>query len=283
MPQLCTVCLLGFSDFERGALGSCLKLAWQRQPSYRQVAQVEQADLLLVDADDAQVLAAALRSGRLADAVFIGAEPPREAMAWMARPIDPLHLLRELDALVALRRPARAARGETTPPPTAAPPAAGRPAAALPPRNLGLLSPADPPPALPASVAARVATRVLLAEGGGDRLRSLPALLLRYGLSAARAQGSAAALALLGTRAWDFVFIDVDLGADSELDGLALCARIKREPPPIGTAPAVFMLAPEPGQTDRVRAMLAGADACLPSPPDDAALKPVLARHGLHG
>ena len=65
------------------------------------------------------------------------------------------------------------------------------------------------------------------------------------------------------------------LGEHSELDGLALCQRIKRRMPAAnGKAPLVVLVTASNDPTDRVRGTLAGADGHIGKPLDVAALDP---------
>jgi hypothetical protein len=70
------VALLGFSNFERNALAACLRLTVAREPCYELVTDVEQAALLVADADHAPSFQLVEVTERLEDTVFIGAEPP---------------------------------------------------------------------------------------------------------------------------------------------------------------------------------------------------------------
>src|SRR5436305_14403607 len=98
-----TVALQGFNAFERAALGSFFRLATTRTPAYVQVDQLERCDFVVADADDARSLRSVQAAGRMPDAVFIGAKAPPSAKACLARPVDPMHIVRELDSLVELR------------------------------------------------------------------------------------------------------------------------------------------------------------------------------------
>jgi len=91
--------LLGFSDFERNALASYLRLVAERSPAYVLADRAADAHFLVVDADDPAALAAS--AGRGAQTVLIGAEPPGGGGPWTLRPVDPLHVLRALDQLCA--------------------------------------------------------------------------------------------------------------------------------------------------------------------------------------
>src|SRR5262245_58369241 len=100
-----TVALQGFTSFERGALASFFRLAAGRTPAYVQAERLEECDFVVADSDDAGSVRAVRDAGRMADTVFIGAQTPG-AMAALARPVDPMQLVRELDGLVQLRRDA---------------------------------------------------------------------------------------------------------------------------------------------------------------------------------
>ncbi|HEY6352943.1 MAG TPA: response regulator, partial [Burkholderiaceae bacterium] len=74
---------------------------------------------------------------------------------------------------------------------------------------------------------------------------------------------SDAALAQLEQHDFNYVFLDVELGPGSRLDGLALCRHIKRR---TKRPPVVAMVSAHASQTDRVRGSLAGCDAYLGKP-----------------
>ena len=119
MPTLPTptpyqVALLGFSDFERDALASCFRLAHHRAVHYVQVQALAESDFVVADADHTASVQRVLAAGCIGQTVFIGSQAPAGASAWMRRPIDPLHVMRELDAMAALAAP------EPGPPPLSA-------------------------------------------------------------------------------------------------------------------------------------------------------------------
>lgn len=101
-----TVALQGFSEFERASLSSFFRLIPQRSPGYIPVERPERSDFVIADADHKDTLQWVLSAGRQNDTVFVGAHAPHGAMAWLRRPIDPMHIVRELDALVAQRHSA---------------------------------------------------------------------------------------------------------------------------------------------------------------------------------
>ncbi|ODV13137.1 MAG: hypothetical protein ABT20_02600 [Rubrivivax sp. SCN 70-15] len=273
MPSPYRVALLGFSAFERSALGSYFRLAINRAPAYEQVDSVADAHFLVIDTDHGDAVRAVQALDRVDDAVFVGAQAPEGASAWMMRPIDPLHVLRELDAMVADR--AEPTTECARPLPRSPAPGAAGP---WPARRSGDLAGPDP---TPAAAAQRAPRRALLVDDSEIALRFLETRLQRHGLATVRATTSAKAIELLSQQDWEFVFLDVELGTGSDLDGLALCQHIKRHQR-LGAderAPVIAMVSAHHSQLDRVRATLAGADAYLDKPLDGAALEQLLQRH----
>lgn len=251
--------LIGFSDFERGTLGTYFRLAQQREPAYQQVVEAGQAQLLVVDADRPAAVAAAAALGTPTRTVYVGAVAPAGALALVPRPIDPNAVVRELDAMVAAQ--------SRRPPPAPNPP----PAAA-------------PPPPRPATAARRrPGATALIVDDSEVAARFLEVKLHPYGLRTERVADAAAALAALAQRRFDFVFLDIELGPDSRIGGLELCQRIKRAPAKDGepAPPVVALVSAHAGSVDRVQGALAGADGHLGKPLDDAALEQWLALHGV--
>jgi CheY-like chemotaxis protein len=255
-PTTFAVSLQGFSDFERSALTSCFRLANGRFPAYEPTGSMREARFIVADADHPGVVEQVLAAGRLADTMFIGSQAPDGALAWMMRPIDPVHVLRRLDASVALYEP----RPADLPLPAAPP---GQPT-----RRAD-----DRQPALPPSV--------LMVDDSELALVRLERQLQALGLRAERASNSSQALERLSHHAFRFVFIDVELGLGSELDGLALCRHIQHHHRHAGNVvPAVFLLSSHDQAVDRVRGSLAGCDAYLGKPLADEVLRRTLNAHG---
>src|SRR5262245_4938503 len=117
MPSPHSVCLLGFSDFERRALALQFRLAAGRTPSYTLVASVDESRFVVVDGDAKSAVQRALDAGRLAHCIFVGVgAAPKGALARLRRPIDALSLLRELDAaVIQLQGPAAAVASPAVP------------------------------------------------------------------------------------------------------------------------------------------------------------------------
>lgn len=257
-PRL-RVLLQGFGDFERSALASYFRLAGQRFPAYEETKQLDDAAFAVVDADDPAAVQQVVQAGRVRDAVFIGAQAPEGALAWMMRPIDPLHVLRELDAAVAMRH--------------AMPPA-------VPAADVGAELPArraadQPPPDR------TVSPDALIVDDDESAARALERELQAQGLSTVRVNTSGKALELMGRLGFRVVFIDTALADESEMDGFNLCQYVKRQHRAAGAAaPVIVLMAGQDGPVDRVRSTLAQCDAYLPKPVEGVALRRLLAAHG---
>jgi len=284
-----SVCLLGFSDFERRALALQFRLAAGRMPAYSLVATVEEARFVVVDGDTKSAVQRALDAGRLAHSIFVGVgEAPKGALARLRRPIDALSLLRELDAaLIQLQGPA-AIPPRPVPAPTQATPMApprlatrAQPQVLTQPRPIdaspksGLLDSQmadladhfpDRMPIGSADAATQPTTArcdALLVDDSEIALKFLELKLGELGLRSRGVTDSDAAIAQLERHEFNYVFVDVELGPASKLDGLALCRHIKRRS---SRPPVVAMVSAHATQTDRVRGSLAGCDAYLGKP-----------------
>jgi len=263
-----SVAVEGFSAFERDALTSFFRLAARRSPAYHQVDEAGVSDFLIADADHAGALAAVRRGQRQGDTVFVGARAPKGAAAWLPRPIDPMHIVRELDLLVEARL---------------APP---EPPSALLPLDLdiGAEAPgARPDMLLPESRVAPVAKRperrararngkprggsgrtVLVVDDSEVARQFLARRLRHFGYRVETAASGEQALDVLASRSFALVFLDIVLGPPGSVDGLRVCQTIKQQG---GAKPAAVLLVTGlDGSADRVRGSLAGADAYLVKP-----------------
>jgi CheY-like chemotaxis protein len=281
------VAFLGFSDFERAALTSYFRLAHNRVPSYEQVATLTDADFLVADADHAPSVQLVVVTERLEQTVFVGAQAPAGHRAWMMRPIDALHVMRELDAMVTAAGLPVPDLGEGSrqstviqPPRRTRVELAGELLANQPPQPASPPQPVALPPAVLARPAAPPATpRALLVDDSELALRFLETKLARWRLDIDRAATSGQAMELLDECSYDFIFLDIDLGEESELDGLSLCQRIKQAPEWMNAA--VILVSVHHTEMDRVRGALAGCDAYLGKPLDEVELQRLMLRQGL--
>jgi CheY-like chemotaxis protein len=277
------VAFLGFSDFERSTLASYLRLAVNRAPRYQLAQMLTDADYLVADADHPPSVQLVVATERLAETVFIGVQSPAGASAWMARPIDPMHVLRELDAMV-LHKAGSALAPQTPgarPAPEALPSgrAAGGELAPVPdPMLIRERAQATASAPVPLASPTRV-PRVLLVDDSEIALRFLETRLQRWELVIDRAASSDKALELLASHSYNLAFVDVELGPDSPLDGLALCQQVKHSAAAVDTA--VILVSAHHSELDRVRGALAGCDTYLAKPLDEIELRRLLLRHGL--
>lgn len=102
-PNQHRVALEGFTTFERNALESSFALAAGRHVQYVKADEIAGARFVIADADHPGIVAGIVAAHRVGDTIFVGAQAPDGAMAWTMRPIDPLHVIRQLDAAVAMR------------------------------------------------------------------------------------------------------------------------------------------------------------------------------------
>ena len=294
MPHSTPVAILGFSTFDRKALGACFKLTEPGRPRYEWMLSMEDATLVIADADEAGVLDLLRQLDRVGDTLFFGAQAPAGATAWLVRPIDRAQVLRELDRL-------RAGRGHPDPAPLPLPAHLGRSL-----RTIGAAPGRDTPgrragderdfgnagAPLRSAIEAlhrqrealrqpQIPTRVLLVDDSEVALHFLRRHLEAYGLDVDLARHSDRALDLLSHHVYGIVFLDVDLGEHSRSDGLTLCHQIRhRLLHPGGKPPMVVMVSAFHDPVDQVRGMLAGADGSLGKPLDSLALDRLLQRQG---
>lgn len=284
------VALLGFSAFERSALESYFRLAPEDGPHHTHydllpdiVPSHGACDFVLADANHAEVIDLVATAGRAADTVYVGthhapAAPP-EALADLARPIDPLHVRREFDAAIARREQARQAR----------------PAGTSPVRRLTARARQHArEQAARESRSGDFSHSVLLRGDGGDGMfeqvlvvddseiarRFMQQRLQRLGYAAHTASSGQAALDMVATRRYAFVFLDVAMDG---IDGFETCKQIKHMPWPLNErlmrGPVVVMVTARSGSIDRIRGTLAGCDAYLTKPLNEEELIATLSKY----
>ena len=247
IPMRYTVALEGFGSADRAVLDRFFLMAPDRAPAYAPADSFAEADFVVADADHAPTVAAVTNAGRLRDVVFVGQAKPAGAVACLPRPISAVHLLSELDHLLEQRL---AAFDEPV-------------------VSEWLMATPDPVVTTPGNLSEDPATGldVLVVDDSRIALKFLQVRLQGLGYRVHLAQNSDAALKLLGAQPFSLVFLDVALGPDSPLDGLALCQHIKqRKSHPGDIAPRVLMVTGLASSTDRVRGDLAGCDAYLTKP-----------------
>ena len=280
MPALIPVAILGFDATIRLALAASLRATAQRQPGYKPVLGVDDARFVVVDADDPEAQALLRTLGRLGDAVRLSARASDGADP--ARVLDLALVMQGLDAKVG-----QAANGRQS----AALPAVAASTAAestlFEPESSALA--AHPPsPWHGAQREARlrrkaaqpgwVAPRALLVDDSDIALHFLRRQLTPFGIACDFARDSDRALELLQQQqSYGLIFLDLDLGDDSRLDGFALCHQVRQRWGAAGSGQAVIVIVSAfQGQVIQVRGTLAGAQGFLGKPLDHAALRAVL-------
>ena len=248
------VALEGFSAFERSALASFFRLAAQRSPAYDQVADAAEGDFIIADADHPGALDRVQSAGRTADTVFVGSHAPPGAMAWLPRPIDPLHIVRELDSLVEQRLSGGTTFGDSM---------------FLPAVDL-LLGQMDLPALEAQAGAAPIAATgglALVVEDSAIARKFLQQRLQRLGYRVNLARHGEQALEMLAAQRFDVVCIDIALGPLGSIDGLQVCQAVHQAAAESNTAaPGVIIVTGSKVAADRVRGSLAGCDAYLVKP-----------------
>jgi CheY-like chemotaxis protein len=299
MPQPHRIALLGFSAAERKLLSDAFEALPARTPAYSigptMLPMLDDADFIIADADHAASVQLVVVTERVGDTVFIGARPPPfGAAAWMPRPIDAPHVMRELNALLApglapvldvgatelapqigstvdLELDLVIDPGEASMPPYPILPELSQPDQAVP----VSLRPWSPPSG------GQVLTALVVDDSETAR-QFLRTRLEAWNLQVKTAASSGQALSLLMREHFDYLFIDVELGAGSQLDGLGLCQLVRRKQLSLGGTPElVVIVSAHHGQLDRARGTLAGCDAYLGKPLDETDLSALLRRQGL--
>lgn len=258
-----SVALEGFSAFERSALASFFRLAAQRSPAYDQVAQADEGDFLIADADHPGALDRVQAAGRTGDTVFVGSHAPPGAMAWLPRPIEPLHIMRELDSMVEQRANAVSTFGESM----------FLPGVDLLLGKMDLPELAAAPGATDAGNPSARPGKALVVEDSAIARKFLQLRLQRLGYRVHLARQGEQALEMLAADRYDVVCVDIDLGPASTIDGLQVCQAIHQAAAESGTsAPGVVIVTGSRVAADRVRGSLAGCDAYLVKPVSNADL-----------
>ena len=273
LPVTVAVAFEGFSDFERTALASFFRLAEQRAPAgahaYSPVGDATRADWLIVDADDADAIDVTRRAGRLHDTVFVGTQAPAGALAWLPRPIDPLHIVRVLDGLVQQRRSGPLGAAAVADAAVKANLSANLPAGVdLLLQDIGETLGATAPFALGVPSAGGGGRAVLVVDDSAIARRFLAQRLERLGYRVHLADSGERALALVERQTFALAFVDITLTPQhlNGIDGLEVCQAIKEACEPDGAGTAVVLVTGQSSATARVQGALAGCDAFLTKP-----------------
>lgn len=281
MSTALRVALKGFTTFEHATFDSFFRLAHQRTPAYVLVDGLQDCEHAVVNADDEAAVAEVMRQGRLGCALMLGATQRPGAAQQLPRPINLMLVMRALDALALQPAPespgVRRVLDDLVSMTSALPPdvdtralAASAAAAARAPARPPA---ADAPPAGAGPGRPRM-DHILVVDGSDVALRFMATHLQRFGFQVHLARSGAEAVDRVSRRHFEFVFLNVMLDG---LDGFHTCKAIKRSTYPDNRPPpTVVMLSSRGATVDRLRGTMAGADAYLTKPLDEAELLKVV-------
>jgi len=263
------VAILGFGEFERDALRFCVRNALTSDVDYELCESLEEADLIVADADASGVIDRIVHAARTPHVVFVGKTDVPGAAGHVPRPIDPARVLRCLDEMAAdVIREHIVAWSDT----------------AETPFDHAVEMPADAP-AVPSEVDPRIHTKaqvrravrraqragaavatlitdVLVLEADDADRWALSALLEQFGFVVHAASDVAQAGELLAQRSYAAAFLEIAFDGTDRGAGVELCRRIKETDAGL----ALIIVSGRLDPSDQVRARLAGADVHLTKP-----------------
>jgi two-component system, cell cycle response regulator len=272
-----SVALLGFTAFEYGAFEAFFKMvAVSRPPGYRAQTDIQAAELIIVNADNAAVISQMIRSGPVNRPVLlIGHSDAGTGWPLLPRPIRLTNVLATLNRLAIEQKapPVTPSAPVTMSPAIAAPVVAAPPPQA--PRDIApyLLSPAEDHTAL---TTFDDADDVLVVDDSDVALKFMEGRLQSFGFRVHLARSGEECIMMLGKHNFRCVFLDVMM---SGLDGYQTCRVIKQRKYETRRAPTVVMMTSKGGPFDKVRGAMAGCDGYLVKPLDEAKLIKVLFHH----
>lgn len=288
--------LLGFMPFEKTMFESFFKLVGRGNTLYQIVPDVAQAQVVIVNSDNAEAVQWAGESvSSPQKALFIGAADPMSKWPAAPKPVKLTTVVDLLDLLTMAGR--RVAEGAAPSAPEAAVTAVSvqaRPAPAVAINESirkssvrqgsgdedfsGLTSASfmglgDAP--APISSAQKY-DDILVVDTSDTALKFMQNRLARYGFRTALVRSGEEALAQVATESYKFVFLEVTIEG---LDGYQICRAIKQRKYTSAKAPVVVMLTSRGGSADKIRGGLAGCDAYLTKPLNEAELLKVLSKY----
>ena len=291
MKSEVNVLLLGFAPFEKSTFESFFKLVGRRDTLYKIVSDVAQAQVLMVNGDNptaVQWASASVKSPQ--KAMYIGAPDPSGKWPTAPRPIKLTTVLGLLDVLVMAdkasaqdapipREEAGVIAAPVSVPKVLMPATRGSVRQGSGTRNssnfgasnfMGLGSAPQP------LSTAQVYDDILVVDDSDVALKFMQNRITRYGFRAELAKSGDEALTRLSAEKYKFVFLDVMMEG---LDGYQTCRAIKQRKYGSGKAPVVVMLTSRGGSIDKIRGGLAGCDAYLTKPLNEAELLKVLSKY----
>ncbi|MBC7609307.1 MAG: response regulator [Polaromonas sp.] len=305
--------LVGFSSFERSTFESFFRLATRRVRGCEIIDDIAWSDFAIVNSDNALALAAFLKAVPKQKVLLIGQTDAGTGWPVHSRPIKLMAILTQIDQLLGgkvlvprdgtLRAVVRSPAVTQVPAakPTA-PELLTKVEASVSPSMARV--PASPPNATPkprrmsrnsdfnassnfmgldgpSAVAAAPgkASRfddILVVDDSDVALKFMKSRLYRFGFRAELARSGEEALVRVAQNDFKFVFLDVMMQG---LDGYQTCRAIKQQKYGGANPPVVVMLTSRGGKIDKIRGSLAGCDAYLTKPLNEAELLAVLSKH----
>jgi two-component system, cell cycle response regulator len=305
--------LIGFSSFERSTFESFFRLATRRVRGCEIIEDTAWSDVAIVNSDNAAALATFLTVQPKQKVLLIGQTDGGTGWPLQPRPIKLLAVLTQIDQLLGGRVliPREGAlpavdrsqvRAQTPAPQPAAPAEPAKAAATVNP--VSARPPASPPSAAPQSPSMRsnsdfspvsnfmglngpsvAATApgktarfddILVVDDSDIALKFMKNRLYRFGFRAELASSGEEALIRVAQNDFKFVFLDVMMQG---LDGYQTCRAIKQQKYGGANPPVVVMLTSRGGKIDKIRGSLAGCDAYLTKPLNEAELLAVLSKY----
>ncbi len=290
MSVVVNISLLGFVPFEKTTFESFFKLAGRRDTVYKIVDDPEQAKVFMINGDSPPAVDWSVTSLKPSQkALFVGTADPSGRWQAAARPIRLTTVLGLLDAISMSSEDAPASSADTavykkltTTAPVTQPAVARAASVTLGNgvrRNassdfgasdfMGLAKPAEQ------DSASQQYDEILIVDDSDVALKFMQNRLTRYGFRARLAKSGEEALDRVAAEKYKFVFMDVMMDG---LDGYQTCRAIKQKKYPSGKSPVVVMLTSRGGSIDKIRGGLAGCDAYLTKPLNEAELLKVLSK-----
>jgi two-component system, cell cycle response regulator len=297
MSVIVNISLLGFVPFEKTTFESFFKLAGRRDTVYKIVDDTAQAKIFLVNGDSLPATgwtAASLKPSQRA--LFVGKADPSGQWPTAPRPIRLTTVLGLLDVISTAEDEKPAGSVENAihqrpdsdlPPKSAAAAVAPAPTARQTSVTSGYGRRRDSHSEFGASTfmglskpmeensASQQYDEILVVDDSDVALKFMRNRLTRYGFRARLARSGEEALTRVATEKYKFVFMDVMMDG---LDGYQTCRAIKQKKYPAAKAPVVVMLTSRGGSIDKIRGGLAGCDAYLTKPLNEAELLKILSK-----
>ena len=248
MHPVITLALLGFDAPQRTRIEAALQPTDEPGPRFCVASELAGSRVVVANGEHAATVELLVRQGRLGGTVLVGGAPRAGVAAQLPQPLSLVWLLQALNDLVRHVQPPRSA---TAAPAIAAPP----------------LAPARAP-------AQQRQEQALLVEDNAAALQLLQGQLQSMGLAVHTARNGAQALERVARQPFEWVFLATGLEG---MDSFHTCKTLKRNLYPSGrSAPAVVLMLEHDSAVGKLRADMAGADACLIRPLSSAALQQVV-------